>query len=245
MQQGGTVIVDEYRKAATQDAGSIHYLGLRIHALNGLHEFVGSLAARTFATGSEFLDLAAGSGALCLRLKDLGMNPTACDLVEENFRLHDSVPFITANLNQDIPAEFSGRFDGITAIEIVEHLENPRHFLRQCFSALKPGGALILTTPNMDSARSRAVLIRFGAFHWFSQSNYQDDGHITPLPRMLLQNAMAEAGFNILDVTSVGEWEGSFWSSWKLHLFADLLRMFDGCETQQNEILVVLARKPS
>jgi SAM-dependent methyltransferase len=245
MQEGGTVIVDAYRKAASEDAGSINYRGLRIHALNGLHEFVGDLAERALATGSNVLDLAAGSGALCLRLKDLGLNPTACDLVGENFRLHDSVPFIAANLNQDFPAEFFGRFDGITATEIVEHLENPRHFLRQCFSALKPGGSLILTTPNVDSALSRAMLIRFGAFYWFSQDNYRDDGHITPLPRMLLQNAMAEAGFNILEVTSVGEWEGGFWSCLKLHVFAALLRAVGRCDTLQNEILVVLARKPN
>ena len=155
MREGGTVIVEAYRKAAGEHAGDNNYRGLRIHALYGLHEFVGALAERTFAAGSNVLDLAAGSGALCLRLKDSGFNPTACDLVDENFRLHDSVPFVAANLNQDFPAEFAGRFEGIVATEIVEHLENPRHFLRQCFSALKPGGQLILTTPNVDSALSR------------------------------------------------------------------------------------------
>jgi 2-polyprenyl-3-methyl-5-hydroxy-6-metoxy-1,4-benzoquinol methylase len=194
MQKGGTVIVEMYRKAASQDAGSNNqYRGLRIHAQNGVHESVGAIAARVLAPGSNVLDMAAGSGALCLRLKDMGLNPIACDLVAENFRLHDSLPFIAANLNQDFPSELLDRFDGITATEIVEHLENPRHFLRQCFSSLKPGGCLILTTPNVDSALSRAMLIRYGAFQWFSQKNYQSEGHITPLPLTVLRNAMAEA----------------------------------------------------
>lgn len=245
MREDGTIIVESYRNAARRDGGDNHYRGLRIHALAGLHEMVGTIAARVFATGSEVLDLAAGSGALCLRLKDLGLNPTACDLVVENFRLRESIPFIVANLNHDLPAELLGRFDGITATEIVEHIENPRHFLRQCFSALKPGGYLILTTPNVDSALSRAMLVRFGAFGWFSQDNYQVDGHITPIPLTVLRNAMAEAGFNILEVTSAGKREAAFWSWWKMHVFAALLRVVDSCNTEQNEILVVLARKPN
>jgi hypothetical protein len=43
----------------------------------------------------------------------------------------------------------------------------------------------------------------------------------------------------------VGGEEDSFWSWWKMHLLAALLRMVDSCDTQQNEILVVLARKPN
>ena len=245
MQEDGTIIVEHYRRAASQDAGEVQYRGLQIHGQKGIHECVGAIAARVLGTGSSVLDLAAGSGALCLRLKDLGMNPTACDLVGENFRLHGSVPFVTANLNQDFPAEFLDHFDGITATEIIEHLENPRHFLRQCFSVLKPGGYLILTTPNVDSALSRAVWVRTGAFQWFSQKNYLGDGHITPLPRMVLRNSIAEAGFNILEETSVGEGEISFRSWWKMYIFAVLLRMADNCDTPQNEILVVLAHKPN
>jgi SAM-dependent methyltransferase len=141
---------------------------------------------------------------MCLRLKDFGMSPTGCDLVVENFRLHDIVPFVAANFNQVFPVEFLDRFEGVVASEIIEHLENPRQFLRQVFSILKPGGQLILTTPNVDNAFSRAMLVRFGTFNGFRQQQYAIDGHITPLPLMVLRNAMAEAGFNILEVTSVG-----------------------------------------
>jgi 2-polyprenyl-3-methyl-5-hydroxy-6-metoxy-1,4-benzoquinol methylase len=244
MQEAGTVIVEHYRESATQDAGDVHYRGLRIHALEGLHEFVGDMAARVFEPGSQVLDLAAGTGAMCLRLKDLEMNPTGCDLVVENFRLHESVPFVSANFNQVFPVEFLDRFEGVVASEIIEHLENPRHFLRQVFSVLKPGGQLILTTPNVDNAFSRAMLVRFGTFNWFRQQQYEIDGHITPLPLMVLRNAMAEAGFNFLEVTSVGECIFSFWSWWKLHILAALLRLVDHGHTQQKEILVILAQKP-
>lgn len=40
------------------------------------------------------------------------------------------------------------RFDTVLAGEIVEHLEDPYRFLRGCRSVLRPGGRLILSTPN-------------------------------------------------------------------------------------------------
>lgn len=41
-----------------------------------------------------------------------------------------------------------GQFDTVIAGEIIEHLENPGVFLRNVRRHLKPGGHLVLTTPN-------------------------------------------------------------------------------------------------
>lgn len=247
MTHDGTLILEKYRKAATQDANQdqYRYSGLEIHAGRGIHECVGSIAAQVFAKGSAVLDMAAGSGAMCLRLKDAGLTVTGCDLVSENFRLHGSVPFVVANLNHDFPAELHEGFDGVTATEIIEHLENPRHFLRECFSVLKPGGHLIMTTPNVDSAIARAIWIRSGTFKWFTERDYRNEGHITPLPLMVLRNALSEAGFRILEVTSAGEENASILSWWKIHALAAVLRAADGCNTPQKVALVVLAQKPA
>jgi 2-polyprenyl-3-methyl-5-hydroxy-6-metoxy-1,4-benzoquinol methylase len=40
------------------------------------------------------------------------------------------------------------RFDTIIAGEIIEHLDDPIQFLTACYQILKPGGRLILSTPN-------------------------------------------------------------------------------------------------
>lgn len=39
-------------------------------------------------------------------------------------------------------------FDAVTAGEVIEHLEDPVSFLRNAYWVLKPGGRLILSTPN-------------------------------------------------------------------------------------------------
>lgn len=46
-------------------------------------------------------------------------------------------------------------FDYITALHIIEHIFNPKIFIKKVFKALKPGGILILETPNFDSGAAR------------------------------------------------------------------------------------------
>jgi SAM-dependent methyltransferase len=46
-----------------------------------------------------------------------------------------------------LPFQFN-TFDAVVAGEIIEHLEQPLEFLRVCRRVLKPGGLLVLSTPN-------------------------------------------------------------------------------------------------
>lgn len=39
-------------------------------------------------------------------------------------------------------------FDIVTAIEVIEHVQNDRQFVQEAFRVLKPGGLFYLTTPN-------------------------------------------------------------------------------------------------
>jgi SAM-dependent methyltransferase len=49
----------------------------------------------------------------------------------------------------------SGRFDVVTAIEVLEHALDPVAVLRQICAALKPGGVLVLTTGNARPYRDK------------------------------------------------------------------------------------------
>jgi SAM-dependent methyltransferase len=48
-------------------------------------------------------------------------------------------------LAADLPAE---SFDVLTAIEVIEHVQEDKRFVEKAFGLLKPQGALYLTTPN-------------------------------------------------------------------------------------------------
>jgi len=65
-------------------------------------------------------------------------------------------------------------------VEVIEHLENPRHTLRQTKSLLKKAGVIFLATPNASGLYS---LIRFffaGGMAMFTHQSYHDYGAYYP-----------------------------------------------------------------
>lgn len=238
-----TIIVDRYR-ADADTASSNEYQGLRVHALPGLHDFLAECIATHFAPGSRVLDLAAGSGALCRRLKDLGHSPTGIDYVAENFRAQ-GIGCIQADLNDDFSRLFAEPFEGLVASEIIEHLENPRHFARQCFKLLKPGRRMILSTPNVDCPGSLAMFVTSGQFHWFSDHDYHEMGHINPLTQWQIGKCFGEAGFRFVWKGSFGRGASRIDGSPRLGVLAAMLARLSRVPQEcRGEIFVCVLEKP-
>jgi SAM-dependent methyltransferase len=172
------------------------YKGLPIYAAPGLHEAASTLLGGAVAPGSRVLEFGAGSGAMSLRLADAGYAVTASDLFRESFK-PDHIPFVAADLNGLFAAQWPLGFDAVMALEIVEHLENPRQVLRQIRALLPPGGRLVLSTPNIANPVSQALFLRRGEFQWFRDVDYREQGHITPQSPWMLEKALQEAGFVI------------------------------------------------
>jgi 2-polyprenyl-3-methyl-5-hydroxy-6-metoxy-1,4-benzoquinol methylase len=113
-------------------------------------------AAELFASWSReghVLDIAAGSGAFARRLVQLGYTVDACDLYPEQFRVPE-VPVRFANLSDQLPYE-SVSFEYLCCLEGIEHLEDQFGFVRECWRVLRPGGRLLLSTPNILGLASR------------------------------------------------------------------------------------------
>lgn len=238
--------VELYQSAAVRAlTDGNDYKGLQIHALPGLHAYAAELLQRFVAPGSDVLDMAAGSGAMSRRLSDLGYRVTATDLVTDNFRLRDSIDFRTANLDQEFAPCFSKRYKGIVALEIIEHLENPRYFLRQCYELLESGGALVLSTPNTNNPVSQAMFAKDGHFLWFSDEDYQKDGHISPISVWFLGKCLTEIGFRVGDSSSFGDPFRHVKGLYKLKFLAKLIALFTRQDRRLlGEILTMVLIKP-
>lgn len=87
---------------------------------------------------------------------------------------------VLADLNKDFPFRDQS-FDGVMAVELIEHLENPRHFIRECKRITRD--FILITTPNCCSPESKRLFQKDGVFKYFEHHGicYKPYGHITPL----------------------------------------------------------------
>ncbi|MEE8116792.1 MAG: class I SAM-dependent methyltransferase, partial [Gemmatimonadales bacterium] len=69
--------------------------------------------------------------------------------------------FHKADLTKSLPIE-DDTFDCVVSIEVIEHVENHFQFMRELLRVTKPGGMVILTTPNVLSLTSRWYYFRYG-----------------------------------------------------------------------------------
>lgn len=150
----------------------------------------------------NFLDIGSGSGELIRRLKETrsGITSSACDYTGSLMQLpNQKVDIVDLNVNQ-LPYQ-ENSFDVVTATEVIEHLENPRLFLRDINRVLKPGGLCVLSTPNVLNLNSRLRYLWFGFPRLFgpipieSRKAESCFGHISPFSYYYFYHALQESQF--------------------------------------------------
>jgi len=216
----------------------------RERASQNVHDTVFDLVQRFLPEPCKILDLGAGEGAFSRRLVAANHNIVAVDGSDEFWRTPE-IPLRIANLDSEFAETVcptGEKFDAIIAIEIIEHLENPFSFLRQCAKLLKKDGLLFLTSPNVESITSRVLFLYTGRLKAFEEGWTQRPAHLTPIFKWKLDLAFEEAGFEYV-------WEGfnrqSYEIGERLHnkmggLFARALRPFvKGEKDGENRIVAV------
>jgi cyclopropane fatty-acyl-phospholipid synthase-like methyltransferase len=163
----------------------------------GLHNELFHYFRKNVPIESSILDCGAGEGAWAERLISEGYkNVTVTEINESRYRA--SADVVVADLNEDFSGLISKRPDIITAIEVIEHLENPVHFLKQCSRLLKPDGKLLLTTPNTECAPGRLKFLVQGNLRHFDRN--ADRTHITPILTEIFPKLANKSGFEIVEV---------------------------------------------
>ena len=181
------------------------------------HWYGDSRGVRPLA-GKTALDVGCGAGLLCEPLARLGAAVTGVDAAAENVAVaadHARGAGLEIDYRHGDLAELGlGRFDLVTALEVIEHVADKAAFLAALKDVLEPGGLMILSTPNRTAASrllmvegaERLGLIPRGTHHW--------DDFVTPDD---LRALLAEAGI------AMGTPRGITWSPAKgLHLSDDL-----------------------
>jgi 2-polyprenyl-3-methyl-5-hydroxy-6-metoxy-1,4-benzoquinol methylase len=184
------------------------------------------------------LDFGAGTGTFTERLVKTARfdSISAADLMHKPADL-GSLNWTCADLNDPLPLA-GASFDCIVAVEVIEHLENPRALARELFRLLSPGGTVIISTPNDESWRSLISLLLRGHHVAFCNGSYP--AHITALVRKDLERIFVEAGFESpqFRFTNDGGLPGRPTTSWQ-QLSAGLLK---GLRFSDN--IIAICRKP-
>jgi len=112
--------------------------------------------------GKRALDVGCGAGLLAEPLARLGAEVTGVDAAEQTVavaRAHAAGSGLAIDYRCGELASLGlGRFDLVTAMEVLEHVADKTAFLAELAKHLAPGGLMVLSTPNR-TARSRVLMV--------------------------------------------------------------------------------------
>ncbi len=140
----------------------------------------------------KLLDYGCGAGSYLLRMKQLGWDVIGMDMspiAVETCRKQGLDVFQGISPAQTFSPE---SFDAVTLWHVIEHVPSPFKTLRDVHSILRPGGKLILATPNLACFPRR-----FFGPTWFP---LELPRHITFLTPQTAVTLLKKAGFQIEQV---------------------------------------------
>ena len=164
--------------------------------------------------GKKIVDFPAGNGITSRLIKEIGATPYPFDLFPEYFNV-EGIDCQRANITSGIPLEQSIA-DAVICQEGIEHFSDQLNALKEFNRILKPGGTLLVTTPNYSNIRAKLSYLlseseRFNAIMapneldsvWMSKQDITDEiyfGHIFLIGIQKLRVLAKLAGFRIKKV---------------------------------------------
>lgn len=148
-------------------------------ANSGLHEHVFQELIRMAPDRqTRVLDLGCGTGAFLRRLAAAGYRELTGVDIKTPVAADALLRYVECDLDRPWPIE-PDSVDLVVAIEVIEHVENTGTLLQEVSRVLRPGGCMLLTTPNVHSVEARLRFLLLGQLKQFDAIG--DPTHISPL----------------------------------------------------------------
>lgn len=156
-------------------------------SLKARTEAISKCTIQLFPKGVEnLLDIGSADGLMATGFKELIPALKNIYVIDLDFQLLEYNPFTAVQADSCKMPFAENSFDVITAAALIEHLHDPRSFLKECFRILKPSGGLFLTCPTPF-------------FEWLAtQLGYlKDSGHVARYSLSDLGALCKGAGFSV------------------------------------------------
>lgn len=137
--------------------------------------------------GGRVLEIGCGNGHLLTRLEHLGWQVEGLEPDPKAAAIAVSRGLRITNSEFTEQTFAPGTFDAIVMSHVIEHIGDPVTLLRRCRKILKPGGVLVMLTPNLNAPGHR----------WFGRDwlHLDPPRHLNLFTREAALNTCRQAGF--------------------------------------------------
>lgn len=164
----------------------------------------------------RILDIPAGLGQFTDALRRAGHEVTPADIN----RCRDD--YVHADMSRPLPFA-DGAYDAAVCLEGIEHMAHPLALLSELLRVVRPGGLVVLSTPNVTNYWSRLRFLFTGTFDQFNPAELrdlppdaaEDRFHVSPITYHWLRYFVAYCGGRLVQVRG-----DRYKKKWLLPLFA-------------------------
>lgn len=154
--------------------------------------------------GKIILDVGCGAGLLCEPMARLGGDVTGVDAAPQNIKAaktHAGLMGLDIDYKSgELSQQNLGKFDIVTCMEVIEHVNDPASFIAMLGDHLADDGLMLLSTPNR-TIQSQLLLVeaaeRLGKV---PRGTHDHDKFITPDE---LSDMLQNAGLEVIDMSGL------------------------------------------
>lgn len=188
---GGGKAAKGFLAVAKGAAAWIFRLLARRYGLHDERRELETMYLRDVSPG-KLLDVGCGNGSFLGRMRELGWKVQGVEPDPEAARLAAAKLGVPVHVGDLGSAGFpSGYFDAVTLNHVIEHVPDPEWVLQECHRLLRPGGHLVVVTPNVESYGHSVY-----GLHW---RGLEPPRHLWLFSITTLQELVRRAGFSQVD----------------------------------------------
>lgn len=151
---------------------------------------------------SRVLDVGCSGGQLSKLITEAGHKVTGLDVVEIPGVRDTVAEFVLADLEKGLVDQVGTGYDVVVAADVIEHVSDPQQLLSEMAQVVRPGGEVIISTPNFGHWYSRGR-VALGLFD-YDRRGILDATHLRFFMRRGLRRLFDRAGLKLVELNYSG-----------------------------------------